>query len=53
LLFALFVGWKLPSQDVRAELGLSSGVIYRVWFGLVRYVAPVGIIIILVDSLPI
>lgn len=48
LLVAIFVGWRL--SDRTAELELGSGRGFRVWHFLIRYVVPVGMLIVLADA---
>ena len=56
LLFTLFVGWKMPRADVYDEF-TNGGTLKRnvilfrtVWF-LIRYVAPVGIVVVFLTNL--
>ena len=47
LVFTLFVGWKLTKPAVRDELtngGKCNSVSYKVFYFLIRYVAPIGIL---------
>ncbi|MEJ8566130.1 sodium-dependent transporter [Elongatibacter sediminis] len=46
LLIALFAGWVMRRESIRDELGLRDGVVFRLWYALVRYVLPVAILII-------
>lgn len=50
LFVAVFAGWIMPRATTRAELGAGEGV-YALWRILVRYVAPVGVIIVLLNLL--
>ncbi len=53
LLVAIFAGWSLTHQERRAEVpanDLSSGLYYG-WVFLIRYVAPIAVAIILVQSI--
>ena len=53
LLVALFAGWSLTPQERRAEVparDLSSG-LYHGWVFLIRYVAPIAVAIILLQSI--
>lgn len=55
LMTCLFVGWKMKKPDVRDELtnggSIASNVrIYPVIYFLVRYIAPVGIIAIIIAN---
>ena len=47
LVFTLFVGWKMSKASVRDELtngGTCNPVVYKMFYFLIRYVAPVGIL---------
>jgi NSS family neurotransmitter:Na+ symporter len=50
-LIAIFAGWKLSSAVSRGEFGPHYEQAWRVWFVLVRYVAPAGVILVLLDAL--
>ena len=54
LLFTLFVGWKMSREDVRDEFtnhGTRNRRIFgTVWF-LIRYAAPLGILIVFITNL--
>jgi NSS family neurotransmitter:Na+ symporter len=49
LLIAVFAVWKMSADSSRSELGLSEGIGYRLWRFLVRYLAPVAIILVLLQ----
>ena len=51
LLIALFVGWALGRDAVREELGLSDSGAFRLWHALLRYVTPVGVLVVFVYNL--
>ena len=54
LVFTLFVGWKMRKADVRDELtngGSCNRVLSRVFYFLIRYVAPVGILAVFFSNL--
>ena len=56
LLFTLFVGWKMSRPDVYEEftnggtLKVNVALFRTVWF-LIRYVAPVGIVVVFLTNL--
>lgn len=54
LIFTLFVGWKMSRQDVEDEFTNGGTVNQKafpvVWF-LIRYIAPVGIVVIFLTNL--
>ena len=45
-LIALFVGWRMTERSVQSELRLKLGWLYHVWYFLVRYVAPLAILVV-------
>lgn len=51
LLIALFAGWVISVKASRAELAFGRDVIYRLWFWVVRYFAPLAVGTVLVISL--
>ncbi len=51
LLAAIFAGWVAPRAVMRGELAGLSPMLFRVWRFIVRYLAPVGIGVILVMGL--
>jgi len=50
-LVALFVGWSWPTAQARTNADLAGSPLGRIWLGLVRYVAPPAIVIILLQGL--
>ena len=51
ILISLFVGWRLKREYLESELGFGSPVIAQVWLVLVRFIAPLAILWVLIDSL--
>ena len=51
LLIAIFAGWRMSRANTREELGLNDGVMYAAWRFLVRYIAPLGVMIIFLHAL--
>ncbi len=54
LLVVLFVGWYMKKSDVYAEYTNEKslkGTTFKAFYFLLRYVAPIGIAVVLVDSL--
>lgn len=51
LLFALFAGWVLGRDAFRDELGLRHPRVFPVVYWLLRYVAPLGVLIVFVTEL--
>ncbi|RCV90580.1 sodium-dependent transporter [Billgrantia montanilacus] len=46
----VFVGWCLDRKSVAGELNLSAGS-ETVWYVVVRYIAPLGVILVFINSL--
>ncbi len=51
LLLAIFAGWVVLREDMRDEMGLPEGGIFKIWHVLVKYVCPVVLIIIIISGL--
>jgi NSS family neurotransmitter:Na+ symporter len=51
LLLAVFVGWLIKPEMIRDELQMRSPTLFRIWFWLLRWVAPISIALILYSSL--
>ena len=41
IFIAIFVGWVMKKQDVLDELQIEDGIIFKCWFFVLRFVAPV------------
>jgi NSS family neurotransmitter:Na+ symporter len=44
LLIAVFAGWFMTRDSVVEELGIGEGMGFRLWYFLLRYVAPVAVL---------
>ena len=54
LLVVLFVGWKMGKEDVRAELtnqGSVNNKLFGIFYFLVRYIAPITVLVIFISNL--
>lgn len=54
LFISIFVGYQLPRQAVKEELELGAGnlgVLFDIWYLLIRYLVPIGIIIVFLHTL--
>ena len=51
LLIALYAGWVLPARIRNAELSDLSGIWCVCWLFLIRFVAPILVIIVLLDKI--
>lgn len=49
--FALFAGWIMTTKITKQELNFSKSWLYYVWLFLIRFITPIGIIIIILDTL--
>ena len=49
LLLSLFTGWQMRKSDLVDELALKSPIVFAIWRFILRYVAPLGILIIFLD----
>jgi NSS family neurotransmitter:Na+ symporter len=51
LLLAIFTGWMIKPEAIQEELQIKNQTLFRVWFWLLRWVAPISIALILLTSL--
>jgi len=51
LMIALFVGRILPRDTSVQELGMGQGTLFKYWWFALRYIAPIGIILVFLNSL--
>jgi NSS family neurotransmitter:Na+ symporter len=51
VLVAVFAGWVMSKADSASELNLQDPRHYRTWQILVRYIAPLGVILVFLDAL--
>jgi NSS family neurotransmitter:Na+ symporter len=51
LLLAVFTGWLIKPEAIEAELQMENPKLFRAWFWLLRWVAPVSIALILYSVL--
>ena len=48
IFIAIFVGWVMKKQDVLDELQIEEGIIFKIWFFIIRFVAPVMVGMVLI-----
>ena len=48
IFIAIFVGWVMKKQDVLDELQIEDGIIFKSWFFIIRFVAPVMVGMVLI-----
>ncbi len=51
ILIAIFTAWLMSRKAVVAELGLGEGFVFQVWLFVVRYVAPLGVVVIFLHAI--
>ncbi|HYK74193.1 MAG TPA: hypothetical protein VEV44_13890, partial [Pseudoneobacillus sp.] len=54
LFISLFVGYKLPRNEVKEELHLGSnrlGILFDIWYFSIRYIVPVAIIAVFLHTI--
>tara|TARA_B100001250_G_scaffold320895_1_gene283843 strand:- start:1881 stop:3302 length:1422 start_codon:yes stop_codon:yes gene_type:complete len=51
LLFTLFAGWFMRKESTKSELSDVTQTSYNLWLILAKYVAPIGVIFILLNSI--
>ena len=52
IFIAIFAGWVLDAQVSRQEFGISNGaLLYRLWRVLIRYVAPLCVILVFLNAI--
>ncbi len=49
LLMAFFIGYVVPKEQVKAALGDSLGKMFGLWYFVLRYVAPVALVIVMLN----
>ena len=50
VLIAIFASWLMSKSSTVDELGLGDSIAYKIWRFIVRYVAPLGVIIIFFNA---
>lgn len=51
LLLAIFVGWRVSPEAIEEQLQIKNRALFRAWFWLLRWVAPVSIALILANGI--
>lgn len=51
LLIAVFTAWLMSRKAVIEELGLGEGLLFGTWLFVVRYVTPIGVVIIFLHAI--
>jgi len=50
LLIAIFTAWMMSRKAVVTELGLGEGFVFQAWLFVVRFVAPIGVVVIFLHA---
>jgi NSS family neurotransmitter:Na+ symporter len=50
VLIAIFAGWMLSRASSVDELEMGDGWFYRLWWLLIRYIAPIAVGIVLLNA---
>ena len=48
--FALFVGYKVPYLQLKNQLSSLPQYVFKMWLFLIKYIAPLGVLIILIEG---
>ncbi|WP_295404842.1 hypothetical protein [uncultured Thiocystis sp.] len=51
VLIVIFAGWMLARSSFTDELRMGDGIGYRLWRLPIRYVAPIGVAIVLLNAI--
>lgn len=51
LLISLFVGWKLGYTRVRKQISELPTLLFNIWFIILRFIAPAGVLVIFYQSI--
>ncbi|MCV6590242.1 MAG: sodium-dependent transporter [Marinobacterium sp.] len=51
ILVALFIGWRMKRTYLREELAIRNVWLFRLWYLLIRFVAPAAIAVVFVQNL--
>ena len=51
VLIAIFTSWLMSRSSTVDELGLSDSIAYKIWRFIIRYVAPLGVVVIFFNAM--
>ena len=51
VLIAIFTSWLMSRSSTIDELGLSDSIAYKIWRFIIRYVAPLGVVVIFFNAI--
>ena len=50
ILFCIYAGWVMPKSQTKGALALN-GTMYSIWRFLIRYLAPIGILLVFLKAI--
>jgi len=50
MLVAIFIGWSIKRSVTLEDMGMGDSVLFKIWFLLVRFLVPVGVLLIFLDG---
>jgi NSS family neurotransmitter:Na+ symporter len=51
LAMAIFAGWFMARSSTLDELALRDGMLYRAWYFAVRYISPLGVLLVFMSGM--
>ena len=51
VLVAIFTSWLMSRKSTVNELGLGDSIAYKIWRFTIRYIAPIGVLIIFLNTM--
>ncbi|NOZ42317.1 MAG: sodium-dependent transporter [Alphaproteobacteria bacterium] len=51
MLVAIFIGWSIKRSLTLEEMGMGGSVVFKIWFLLVRFLVPIGVLFIFLDGI--
>ena len=51
LLMAIFIGYSIPKEQALAAIGKSMGRAFTLWYFILRYIAPIALVIVMLNLL--
>ena len=51
ILIAVFAGWVMTQKDTKAELNIKMPIGYQAWQLLIRFIAPIAVLIVLLNAI--
>jgi len=51
LLISIFVSWIMRDSDIAKEVRMESPTLYKLWLWILRFIAPIAILVVLINGL--